>query len=201
MARVSAQQQKEARSGPERERLLAPWRRWEQAAEALDLAEEAEDFQAVGMRCRECLLELVQAASHPSMVHPGEEAPKRGDFIHWSEIIARTIAQGHSAEEVRGFLKAAAKTTWQLVSWLTHARNAVRADGQLALDATASVVGAFAMTLLRYERGAPDRCPSCSSYQVDLDYRGDVAAGIPYETFSLCARCGWESPAHGDEPP
>jgi hypothetical protein len=29
------------------------WRRWEQAGELLNEAEEAEDFQAVGMRCRE----------------------------------------------------------------------------------------------------------------------------------------------------
>jgi hypothetical protein len=198
MARVSSRQQKEATSGPERERMLAAWRRWEQAAEALDLAEEPEDFQAVGMRCRECLLELVQAASHPSMLQSGEEAPKRGDFVHWSEIVARTIARG---EEIGSFLKSAAKATWQLVNWLTHAKNAVRMDGQIALNATNVVLGTFAMALLRHEQGAPDRCPSCSSYQVDVDYRIGVEGDDPVATFSVCSRCGWESPVPRDRNP
>jgi hypothetical protein len=40
----------------DRLRLGQAWRRFEQAAKALDNADEAEDFQAVGMRCRECLV-------------------------------------------------------------------------------------------------------------------------------------------------
>jgi hypothetical protein len=46
-------------------RLTAVWRRWEQAAETLDMAEEAEDFQAVGMKCRECLIQLVRSLAKP----------------------------------------------------------------------------------------------------------------------------------------
>ena len=38
-------------------RLTPVWRRWEQAAETLEMAEEAEDFQAVGVKCRECLIQ------------------------------------------------------------------------------------------------------------------------------------------------
>jgi len=83
MARVAAQEQKEPKANnAERDRLLVPWRRWEQATEALDKAEEAEDFQAVGMRCRECLIELAQGSADLTMLQPGEESPKRGDFVH-----------------------------------------------------------------------------------------------------------------------
>jgi hypothetical protein len=35
-----------------------PWRRFRRAVEAMDDAEEAEDYQAVGMRCREALITL-----------------------------------------------------------------------------------------------------------------------------------------------
>lgn len=38
---------------PQNERIAAAWRRLDQAEEALELADEAEEFQAVGMRCRE----------------------------------------------------------------------------------------------------------------------------------------------------
>ena len=192
-ARVAASAQKETPAGSaERERLLTPWRRWEQAAEALDSAEEAEDFQAIGMRCRGCLIELAQGAADISMLHPGEEAPKRSDFVRWSEIIARTIAHGSSAEEIRGFLRTLAKANWQLVNWLTHAKNAVRADAHIALEGTAHTITTFGTVLLRHDHGAPERCPNCSSYQVTVDFRPDVSAEAPY--VSLCARCGWSSP-------
>jgi predicted RNA-binding Zn-ribbon protein involved in translation (DUF1610 family) len=198
MARVAMRAQKEAdASTAERERLLIPWRRWEQAMETLDTAEEAEDFQAIGMRCRECLIELAQGAADLSMVQPGEEAPKRADFVHWSEIIARTIAQGSSAEEVRGYLRTVAKSSWQLANWLTHGKNATRADANIALDSTAHCLAVFGTALLRYERGVPIRCPNCASYQVTLDFRPDISRESPY--VSLCSRCGWSEPAEERE--
>jgi hypothetical protein len=192
MARVASHENKASTAGSaERERLLAPWRRWEQAAEALDVAEEAEDFQGIGMRCRECLIELSQGAADLTMLQPGEESPKRADFLHWSEIIARTIAHGSSAEEVRSYLRTIAKSSWQFTNWLTHAKNAVRADAQIALDGTAHVLSTFGSTLLRHENGTPERCPNCSSYQMTVDFRPDIAPDTP--NFSLCARCGWTS--------
>src|SRR5882724_8769320 len=95
-------------------RLTPAWRRWEQAAETVDMAEEAEDFQAVGMKCRECLIQLVRSLAKPEMVPPGEDAPKRSNFVSWSELIANTLASGASAERVRGHLKALAKSAWEL---------------------------------------------------------------------------------------
>src|ERR1700692_250245 len=61
------------------------WRRWEQAGELLNEAEEAEDFQAVGMRCRECLIVMVRTISQPQMVPEGTEAPKHADVVHWCD--------------------------------------------------------------------------------------------------------------------
>lgn len=53
------------------------WRRWQQAGQVLDEAEEAEDFQAVGMRCRECLIAMVRTLALAEMVPGGATAPKR----------------------------------------------------------------------------------------------------------------------------
>ena len=106
----------------QQQRFSGAWRRWSQATEAFDLADEAEDFQSVGMRCRECLLEFVRSMSDVSMVAEGRSAPKRGDFIHWAELVADEIATGSSASEVRGYLKSVSRSTWQLVGWLTHAK-------------------------------------------------------------------------------
>lgn len=186
--RVMAQEQ--GNPAPEQQdRLATAWRRWQQATKALDQADEAEEFQAVGMHCRESLLAFVRAVAKPSMAPEGQEIPKDASFIQWSELIANMIAQGASAQEIRGYLKALAKSTWQLVNWLTHASNAVRFDGYMAVDATNNTLAAFGTALVRYERGTPDRCPRCSSYKLASVYRPDLDMEPP--NITLCESCGW----------
>lgn len=170
----------------QRRRLASAWRTWHQAAAALDEADEAEEFQSIGVRCRDTLLDFVAATAHAEMVPDGQETPQRGNFRAWTELIANAIARGRSAERVRQYLKAVAEETWQLVGWLTHAQNATWADAQMAVDATQNVLVAFGAAVLRYETGAPERCPQCSSYRLTNDYRTDIAAEVP-----LCETCGW----------
>jgi hypothetical protein len=68
--RIAAQSEKQAAAGSaEHQRFLGPWRRWEQTVQAIDLAEEAEDFQAIGMRCRE--MASRRASVHAMRPHPG----------------------------------------------------------------------------------------------------------------------------------
>ncbi|HLE63913.1 MAG TPA: hypothetical protein VI750_12260 [Pyrinomonadaceae bacterium] len=175
----------------QQDRIAAAWRRWTQAAEALGHADEAEEFQAVGMRCRECLIAMIRAIAQSSMVPAGTEEPKAAAFIPWSEIIADAIASGASAAEVRGYLKAMARSTWQLVSWLTHAGNAVRYDAEMALDASHNTLAAFSMAVLRNERGTPERCPQCTSYRLRSVHVPELELDPPYLT--QCEVCGWNS--------
>lgn len=182
---------REARTAPDpqRERLTIAARKWEQASEAFGHASEAEEFQVVGMRCRECLVSLARAIASPAMVPAGVDAPKAADFVNWSELIANHLAKGPSSDYVRGYLKGLAKPCWQLVSWLTHTSSAMRFDAQLALDATQSVLSAYAMALFRFESNAPERCPKCNSYRMSTIY--EPVADSDQEYFTLCQACGW----------
>jgi hypothetical protein len=182
----------------EQDRLTGTWRRWTQAAYAFDRADEAEEFQAVGMRLRQSLISFVREAATKEMVPEGAAPPKDNDFIHWSEHVANTIAAGASSDHLRAYLKAAAKEAWHYLNWLTHAENATRFDAQIALDVTSDILQTYGMALLRWERGGPDRCPSCSSYRLVSDYRPE-SPDRPYVT--LCESCGWESasPPHDVE--
>ncbi len=191
MARVAAGQQGAPDEG-QRLRLMAVWRRWEDAAIALDVAEEAEEFQAIGMRCRECLIQLVRLLGRAEMIPVGVEAPKRSEVIGWSERIANAIAAGANADYVRGYLKTVAKSAWQLVSWLTHATNVGRQDAAFALDATHSVLTAFVGATMRFESGSPDRCPKCGSYSIAVGYNPEKSP--PY--ISACEKCDWTSLRH-----
>jgi hypothetical protein len=75
MARVQAQR-KGASTERVGDRLATAFRRWEQAAEALDASKESEEVQAVGMRCRECLIAFVRSLADPKMVPEGQDASK-----------------------------------------------------------------------------------------------------------------------------
>jgi predicted RNA-binding Zn-ribbon protein involved in translation (DUF1610 family) len=188
MLRVMALQ-RGAPSPGHKSRFTPIWRRWEQAAESYDTAEEAEDFQTVGMKCRETLIQFVRALAKLEMVPEGEEAPKRADVVGWSSLIANTIAPGDRNSYVRGHLKAISKSAWDLANWLTHANGATRPDAEIVIDAAQSVIGTFGTAVMRHESGSPERCPECGSYSIDVGFEPEL---MPRPYILECENCGWQ---------
>jgi hypothetical protein len=184
-ARVAERQRKEI---PEdkRYRLPGAWRRFSQAVDGYNAANEAEEFQAVAMRLRECLLAFIRDVADERLVPEGRTPPKIGDFLHWSELIAESISKGR----LRTYLKSMAVSTWELIQSLTHNVNATRFDAEIALDSAGHLLGTFSLALIRHEQGMPDRCPECGSYRVVADFRPEANIEPPF--VNLCASCGWE---------
>jgi predicted RNA-binding Zn-ribbon protein involved in translation (DUF1610 family) len=172
----------------QQKRFGVAWRKWLQAANAFDRADEAEEFQAIGMRCREALLSLIRSTANDAFVPAGAVRPKLGDFIHWSELIADSAAAGSSAREIRGYLKDITRATWQFVNWLTHAAEATPFDAHIAIDATQNTLSTMARVILRFERGAPTRCPECSSYRITST---TLAQSRRSREVLVCESCGW----------
>jgi hypothetical protein len=132
MTRVEDRQEFEA---PEEQFDFFPvaWRKWAQAGEAFNQADEAEEFQTIGMICRESLVAFVKESAKIIELPKESPKPKASDFLGWIDVIANTIAAGASAERRRGYLKAIAKSSWEMVQWLTHTASAVRFDCSSAL--------------------------------------------------------------------
>jgi hypothetical protein len=189
MARVAARREPDGTEA-EREFLLVTSRKMTQANKAFDQADEAEEFQAVGMRCRECLLALVREVIDRSDIGLGDDLPKTADFPGWNDRIANALAPGSSAENVRGYLKTTGERAWRLVNWLTHAANAARVDAELALSATSHVINNYALLVVRRKAGAPDRCGRCQSYKITVDWRPDLGPAGEYVV--RCESCGAE---------
>lgn len=187
MARVAARREPEG-SEAEQEFLLITNRKMVQASEAFDRADEAEEFQSVGMRCRECLLALIRELTEASDIGVGEDLPKNADFPAWNERIANVIAPGDSAEYVRGYLKTTGERAWRLVNWLTHAANATRHDAELALSATSHVIGNYALSILKRKANAPERCGRCKSYKITVDWHPELGRYRLY--VPRCEACG-----------
>lgn len=177
--RVSYLQERKVPVAPEPATLLpGSWRRWEQAYAAYGSGDEAEDFQAVGARLRECLVSFVGETRSDDLVPAGQSSPKGSDFKGWAELLSSYVAAGESASRLRSYLKKLAVETWEYVSWLTHAKNAIRMDAEIGLKTVEHLLGMFTTARLRLEI-EHTRCEECGSYA--------VAGGS-------CARCGWVDP-------
>lgn len=182
--RVAHMQEREVPVAPQSAELLpGSWRRWQQAFDAYDSGDEAETFQAVGMRLRECLVSFIEEAADSELVQEGSESPKGADFRGWTDLLANTLAAGESAAKLRSYLKKTALETWDYVNWLTHAKSAVRMDAEIGLKVVEHILGTF--TAARLRMGVISRrCAECGSYE--------VLAGV-------CQNCSWTDQSY--EPP
>jgi len=189
-ARVAARQAKKA-PDERKDRLRSTWRRWENAAEALDDGKESEDFQAIGMMCRETLLELVKSLQQEIPPPPEDRKPKAADFIAWSDLVISHFAAGQRNKHIRSYLKTSGKETWHLVNWLTHTSKASLYEAHLAHDATSNLLAVFSLVVVKGEGQGPDTCPKCKSYRVVSVFEPDLDSAHPY--VNLCESCGWNS--------
>jgi hypothetical protein len=188
MARVAS---RDAKRAPPRElqRLRAAWRRWETATQALDAANEAEDFQAVGMRCRETLIALVKSLQKSVVTLDGQPRPQASNVPDWFDLIALHFACGARNERIRSYLRSTAKETWQLLNWVTHTSNAGLPDAQIALEATSHLLSMTTRVVAKKEAEPPVNCPTCGSYRIAAVFDPDIPRDPSY--VSLCQSCGW----------
>lgn len=163
--------------------LPGSWRRWEQAFEVYDSGDEAETFQAVGVRLRECLISFVGETANDDLVPEGQEPPKQSDFKGWAELLANMLASGDASAHLRSYLKKLSAETWGYVNWLTHAKNAIRMDAEIGLKMVEYLLGVFTAARLRLGHNQV-RCGACGSYR--------LVAGT-------CESCGWVDEEY--EPP
>lgn len=175
------------------ELLPESWRRWEDAVDTMTSASEAEDFQAVGMQLRECLIGFAGEIASDDLVPSGDERPQAANVKKWTELLANFLAAGSSAQTLRSYLKKVGGETWDYVNWLTHAGNARFIDAEIGATAVSHLLGTFTAARMRWGRlSDSSRCERCDSY--------DVAVG-------KCPKCGWidesyklvEMPAPSDE--
>jgi hypothetical protein len=156
--------------------LPAARRRWDQASEALGPAREAEDYQAIGMRLRECLVSLIGEITNDDRVPEDNDRPHAADFKAWFALFADSIAAGSSSAKLRSYLKNTSREVWEYVNWLTHAKNAAHFDAEIGVAITNDLLNAVSNSWLRHSAGQHPRCGECASYS--------VIAG-------QCHACGW----------
>ena len=161
----------------------------EAAGISVTQAHSLADYQAVGVRCRETLLELIAVAQDAAVWT--DALPQRANFRAWTEIICNDILRGEGNKEKRGVVKGAMESAWTFSNWLTHSKSGTWVDAEMAHGVTEHAVGLAASLLLRAVRGVPDACPDCRSPNLQPEQGENTSApGVLWER-PRCADCGW----------
>ena len=186
MARVRAQ--REIAGGDELHEFLSTTQRKIYHAQlAFDEADEIEDFQAIGLQCREAMTSFTKEVIAAGLFSDIDSPPKKSDFVAWSDHIIGAKAAGGSAEYVRGYLKAICQKGWNLANWLTHAKNATRSDAELCLSATEHLIQELITLAVKSFARSPEQCGRCGSFKIKVTWRPEEK-----EYLALCEMCGAE---------
>lgn len=161
----------------------------EEAGTAVTQAHNLADYQTVGVRCREALLELIGVAQ--DAVIWADARPQRANFRAWTEIICNDFLPGGTNKERRGALKGALESAWTFSNWLTHSKSATWIDADMAHSLTRHASGMAISLILRELRGVPEECPKCGSPLLEPEQGENTAVpGVLWER-PHCSNCGW----------
>ncbi|HEY5237403.1 MAG TPA: hypothetical protein VIJ62_03400 [Rhizomicrobium sp.] len=189
MMRVRSRSAKEGESDP------SPFdeviRRQVQAADRLETAIEAVDFQAVGMQLRECLISLVAVARRRIELDESDERPKDADVVGWNRALMGKLCSGEKNDELRNYMKTLVEKVWPLVNWLTHHRSANKTAALICVDSVDTIVGHYAHLLSRERADRTDQCPRCASRNVRIYFDIEIEPDGAY--FEACRACDWNS--------
>lgn len=171
------------------EHVSGSWRRFRQALADMDDAGESEDFQAIGIKCRDALLAAVRDHMAAEWVGEVQDPPKVSDFKGWGDIFAERLAE----DRVRRYVKALVERTWDLSVWLQHNSSATPDDAELVLDATGHLLSTLGRLIRRRGQGDPERCPRCGSYRLGDDMEVIEEPQPGFFKSIVCGGCGWQS--------
>lgn len=162
------------------------------ASEALAQATEPEDFQAIGLACREVLIALGGELVLDSEVPPVTEVPKLADFKNRARLAVDRLLPGSENSELRGHARKISEAAWVFSSTLTHSPNLTIHEAFICVSLVGAVLTLFEQLLEKDGMQSRDlSCPLCKSRQLECIDR-QVTEGEPSETILHCNYCGWE---------
>lgn len=139
-------------------------RKLELATEKLVEAVEIEEIQAIGVMCRETLLELIENVFSLEYLKKGQELPKKADFKGRSEISLGFLLPGSNNKEFRKHLKNLINGAWDISNNLTHSTTRTIQDASICLTMCIAVASMFENLLERfYDPIAGLSCKKCGS--------------------------------------
>ena len=118
----------------------------------MDRASSLDDYQDVGRRCREVLIDVVEVVYEAVVVIDKKKQPKAADARARFGYIVQAHSPGRSHAELRKLMR----TAWDLAQKVTHSDNITRVDAFAAAQATLLIVRTLAQMHHEGRPGGPD---------------------------------------------
>lgn len=171
---------------------LAPqlFRKLKSVALLIDNAREIEDFQAIGVQCRETLIELGNHIYKPVMAG-SEDQPQASNFKRKCELFNHFYLQGSENQDYRSIIKKLTEATWDYANKITHSRNATFYEASTCVTLCISLVSVYENILQKiFDPLAQYYCSVCKSKKLSIN--GDISdeEGIVQKLYLHCDECG-----------
>ena len=120
---------------------IAPnlFRKLKNIAELIDSAKEIEDFQSIGVQCREVLIELANNIYIPEMAGK-EERPQKSNFKKKTELFANFYLYGSENSDYRSYIKKITEAVWDYANKITHSQSSTVYEASSCVSLTMSLI-------------------------------------------------------------
>lgn len=171
---------------------IAPqlFRKLKSIATLIDSALEIEDFQAIGVQCREVLITLGNSIYFAEMAGQGEQ-PQASNFKRKAELFIQFYLIGSENSNYRSIIKKLTESTWEYACKITHSSSTTFYEASTCVTLCTSLVGVYENIRQKvYDPISQYKCKVCKSKRlkpVDDEATDD---GIVTKWFLQCEECG-----------
>jgi hypothetical protein len=162
-------------------------RKLNMAAEKLSFELEPEEFQAIGLICRESLIDLGKELSNRNPEIIKDKGIKASDFKSISNEFINLYIPDESNSELRNYSRKLVDIAWSYNSAIVHSPNKTYPDVKIALLFTSALVSLFENLFLKYIGFDNEiSCKECGSKNIEL-FEGENETLI-----AVCKSCNNE---------
>ena len=159
-------------------------------ASLIDTAIEIEDFQAIGVQCREILIELSNEIYLPVMAGKSEQ-PKASDFKRKTELFIGFYVSGSGNSDYRSIYKRMTECAWDFANKITHSKNATCYDASSCIAMCIATVSIYENIRQKaYDPISQYNCRNCKSKKLRITDDEHDDQGIVSKLYLICEECG-----------
>jgi predicted nucleic acid-binding Zn ribbon protein len=171
---------------------IAPqlFRKLKNVATLIDSAVEVEDFQAIGVQCREVLIELGNSIYFPEMAGESEQ-PQASNFKKKGELFIQFHLSGSDNSDYRSIIKKLTESTWDYSNKITHSQNATFYEASTCVSLCVSLVGVYENIRQKaFNPISQYKCNNCTSKKLEILDKNVNEDGIIITFYLQCEECG-----------
>jgi hypothetical protein len=167
------------------ERIKSIKRKLSIAAQELNTAIEAEDFQSIGLVCRECLIDLSKELIKRNKDLMKEKNIKEGDFKNVATSFIEYYIPGKSNSDLRNYSRKVVDIAWSYSSQIVHSSTKSLPDAKINILFVSTVVSLFENLFFKHIGFDNELfCDECQSGDYEL-----LETGKGTELLFVCNAC------------